>query len=176
MLVIAAALVVAACGADDGGEVATLETVPATTVTTLAPEDIDTELALLEFTACLRENGIDIADPVIGPDGLPSFSEPPDLSQVTSDDLANAQAACAEELRSVTLGFIGTDLTGLQDTLLEYARCMRENGYELADPDFSSIGQGFQGPFGEDVDLDDPDFIAADAECSYLIEDLGIGG
>ena len=51
--------------------------------------------------------------------------------------------ACGELLEGATLGFReGFDRTELEDTLVEYAACMRENGYDMPDPDFSGSGAG----------------------------------
>ena len=61
------------------------------------------------------------------------------------------------------------DTTGIEDTLLEYAQCMRSQGYDIPDPDFSS-GNGI-------IDLgsaDEEEFEAADAECRHLLSDLGL--
>lgn len=182
-LLVLFALLVVACGsdgADDGEAIATLEST--TTTESVQPVDAetgglenDTEAAFLAFTSCLRAEGIDVPDPTVDSEGNPQFTQPPDLSDITPDELNAALDACRDELEQVTLGFIGTDLTGLEDTLLEYAVCMRENGFDLPDPDLSfdlTGGDGFQGPFG-DVDFNDPDFIAADEQCASIVESLG---
>ena len=48
-------------------------------------------------------------------------------------------------LEGVTLGRQQRDLTEFQDTFLEFASCMRDNGYDMPDPDFSNFGQPGQG-------------------------------
>ena len=40
----------------------------------------------------------------------------------------------------VVLGLTTEDLAEREDELLAFAVCMRENGYEMPDPDFSSGG------------------------------------
>ena len=59
--------------------------------------------------------------------------------------------------------------SGIEDTLLEYAQCMRANGYDMPDPDFSSGGGSIDLGFAEG-----DEFEAADAECRHLLADLGI--
>ncbi len=54
--------------------------------------------------------------------------------------------------------------------MLEYARCMRDEGVDMPDPDFSQ-GGGFIG-MGGDVDPDDPDFRAADEVCRSILEEV----
>lgn len=152
--------------------------IDSTTTTTVAADQTvtnDAEVAMLAFTACLRAEGVDVPDPTVDAEGNPRFTQPPDLSDVTPDKLNAAVAACRDELDQVTLGFLGTDLTGIEDTLLEYAGCMRANGFDMPDPkldlDFGG-SDGFQGPFGE-IDFNDPDFVAADAVCAPIVENLG---
>jgi hypothetical protein len=88
-----------------------------------------------------------------------------------------AMGACQEHLEGVAIGRGGGDfdLTELQDTMVDYAACMRDNGYDMPDPDFSSFGpgggesgQGGGGPFGA-IDFDDPDFMSAQQECEDLL-------
>ena len=50
------------------------------------------------------------------------------------------------------------DLTELQDQLLSFAVCLREQGVDVDDPDFSALGGGGGAPaiFGDRFDPDDP--------------------
>jgi hypothetical protein len=56
------------------------------------------------------------------------------------------------------------------DSLLEYAGCMRENGFDMPDPDLSDggvvIDLGMSGP-------DDPAFAAADEVCREILAGFG---
>ncbi|MEE8456868.1 MAG: hypothetical protein V3S28_02360, partial [Acidimicrobiia bacterium] len=65
-----------------------------------------------------------------------------------------------------------------QDNFLEFAVCMRENGYDMPDPDFSNFGQPGQGGgqgrgqlFGGDLDRNDPAFQSAFAACEDIFSD-----
>ena len=186
MLLLVLTLVAAACGgaaADDG--VATLESAdtaaaPETTVANPATE-ADQEQAMLDFAACMRDNGVDIEDPTVDADGNVQFGRfggQIQAGEIDRDALDAAFVNCEEHLAGIALGRGGGDfdLTELEDTMVEYAACMRENGYEMADPDFSNFGpgggggdgQGGGGPFG-DVDFEDPDFIAAQEVCQDVL-------
>ena len=100
-------------------------------------------------------------------------------------DREAAQAAretCSGLLEGVTLGLGRGDFTEIQDRLLEFATCMRENGYDMPDPDFGNLqprgGEGdgqFTGPFGE-IDPEDPSFVAASEACSDVLSGFGQGG
>ena len=93
-------------------------------------------------------------------------------------DREAAQAAretCSGLLEGVTLGLGRGDFTEIQDRLLEFATCMRENGYDMPDPDFGNLqprgGEGdgqFTGPFGE-IDPEDPSFVVASEACSDVL-------
>lgn len=161
----------AGCGGSaDGriGEVATLETTPPVTASTTTTT-VDVEGAARDAVDCFREQGIDLPDPMLDANGNVAFNTDIDLSAYDSDDLSAAQQACADELNRVIMGFVGTDLTSFADALLEYAQCMRENGFDLPDPDFTDLAG--QGPFGG-IDQNDPDFVAADETCRSVLQGI----
>ncbi|MEE8330540.1 MAG: hypothetical protein V3R84_02120 [Acidimicrobiia bacterium] len=163
-------VVLAACGGDNDQGIASIDGTPATTASSAEP---DAEAALLEFTQCLRDQGLDIDDPQADADGNLVFTP----QNVDVDELLAARDDCSEYLSGVTLEAFGFDRTGLEDDLFEYAVCMRANGFDMPDPDLDNtlrrlLGQGDQnaegfagiGPFG-DIDIENPQFISADAVC-----------
>jgi hypothetical protein len=189
VLLLAIALVVTACGGDSEASsgVASLEatgTVAAENAAaggeTIASE-IDQEQAMLTFAACMRDNGVDIDDPTVDADGNVQFGAFRGVVQAGEIDRATMDAAmevCQEHLEGIALGRGGGDfdLTELEDTMVEYAACMRTNGYDMADPDFSNFGPGNGGEPGEgggrpfaDIDLNDPDFISAQEVCQDIL-------
>ncbi len=193
LLVIALVMVAAACGGSDdeaGDGVASLSgaaddeviavPLPADEVVELTQEE-----ALLAFTACLRDNGVDIEDPTVDAEGNVEFSfrrgAGPQDEGFDREAAGAAREACSDQLEGVTIGFRGLDTTELEDTFFEYAACMRDNDYEMNDPDFSNFGPGGGGgggggggPFGV-IDRDDPDFIAANEACSDILAGFGAG-
>jgi hypothetical protein len=108
----------------------------------------DEELAL-EFVACMRDNGIDFPDPQINPDGsivlLPGGPVASGVP-VGEPEFQAAAEACGSIVEGAS--FLPTnqiDVNELEDTLLAFAACVRENGVEINDPDLS---QGFPPPGG----------------------------
>ncbi|MCP3974277.1 MAG: hypothetical protein GY720_07275 [bacterium] len=182
------ALVATACGgsadADDG--VASLDgTVQLdgavdTTVSAMSEEE-----ALLAFTACLRDAGVDIDDPTVDSEGNLRIARPNtgagaaggDSNNFDRDVFRAAREQCGELLDGVALGFRDTDRTEIEDQLLEFAACVRDNGYQIDDPDFSGIpGQGGGGgPFGG-IDREDPAFVAAAEACQDTLPGFARGG
>jgi hypothetical protein len=166
-------LVASACssGAADGA-VASLDTDAGDTIVQSAEsESIPGEEAVLAFTACLRDEGLDIADPGVDAEGnlvAPSMhvvaAKTLDIPVVHS-----AFETCRGLLDNVAFGLSSEDLTGREDELLALAVCMRENGYDMPDPDFSGDGHGGAGPFGDAIDIDDPDFQTAAESCEGIV-------
>jgi hypothetical protein len=89
----------------------------------------------------------------------------------------DAMEACRDLLPEGTgqrEGMSAEDQAAFQDAMLEYAQCMRDEGIDMPDPDFSE-GGGFIG-MAEGIDPSDPDFQAADEVCRPLMEEVLPGG
>ncbi len=172
-LLLVLGLVTGACssGAEDGS-VASLGTDAGDTkVQSAETESIPGDEAVLAFAACLRDEGLDIDDPDIDAEGnlvAPSMhtiaAETLDIPAVHS-----AFDACRGFLDNVVFALSSEDLTGREDELLAFAICMRENGYDMPDPDFSGDGHSGAGPFGDAIDTDDPDFLTAVKSCEGIV-------
>jgi len=175
-LLLAFVLLAAACsGGNTNSGVASLEGEPQTEQTDRidadAPSDED---ALLAFTACLRDEGLDIEDPTVDANGNLQPPRPRDLQNVDREVGRAAFETCRDLLENVTFGLASEDFTEIQDNFLEFAVCMRENGYDMPDPDFSSFGTPGQGGgqvFGGDLDRDDPALQSAFAVCEDIFSD-----
>jgi len=187
ILVAVLALVAAACaGTDAGADVVSLdaqttvtEGTPDTTDTADAAQDGASGPATDEEAMCLRDNGIDIEDPTVDADGNLQVQPPRGFGSPGFDQDAALAALdeCEDLLEGVSLGFDDPGNTGLMDTLLAFASCMRDNGYDMDDPDLSSFSPGSGDgdgpePFG-DIDPDDPAFISASAVCGDILVNLG---
>lgn len=180
-LILTLGLIAGACSRDsDLPSIASLENDPANSPA--VSDDInassaqDSEAAMLAFTQCLREQGIDVGDPTIDADGnlqLPPIefdvSDPGELPDVS--ELEDLVAPCEEHLDGIVGSFDPGDTAQIEDMFLAYAACMRENGVDMPDPDFSSDGGVIDlGATGGD------EFEAADEACRPLLADLGIVG
>jgi hypothetical protein len=180
---VAFALLVAACGGSDGGGVASLETTE-TTASEVSPDAAAAsgEETLLEFAACMRDNGIDdFEDPTFGADGTPEFNlrGAGSGAEADRDEMRAAFEACQVHLEGLAFGPGSVDVTEVEDTLVDFAACMRDNGYDMPDPDLSNFGQGGGeggGLFGGQLDREDADFISALEECEHIFENLPFVG
>lgn len=168
------AFLLAACGGGGGGDdgVASLSGEDGdggTTSTTLSEED--QEEAMLDWTACMREQGIDMPDPQVDGNGRTSViiggsagvddddddategdgNAPPDRATFEA-----AQEECGEppmQGREIS----DEDREEMEAQGLEFAECIRDNGIEdFPDPDFSDQGPG-SGPATRVERFDDDD-------------------
>ena len=111
--------------------------------------------ALLDFAACMRENGVDMPDPqagggtVIIEAGLGDGTSPPSFE--ANDQFRLAEEACRSHLDA--LAAPGSDPerdAEMMESLLAYAECMRDNGVDMPDPEMSggmiSMTIGGDGP------------------------------
>lgn len=178
-------LVLAACGGDEAEDVGLASLESSSTVTTpdTVPSETSLEDALLELTACMRDEGIDIGDPTFNADGsvdMESAIRDPEIDP-QSEEFQGAMEACGDALDGVALAASGGqfDMTAIQDAMLDMAQCLRDQGFDVDDPDVNSFGPqpggsgqpgGFTGPFG--LDFNDPAVAEAMDVCS---EQVGFG-
>ena len=153
---------------------------------TATTEPIDQEEALLAFAACMRENGVDMPDPEVDENGgvmiqIGDGEQQP--GQGPPEGVEEAMDECGDLMPRgpVERDGEGFDPTEMQDEMLAFAQCMRDNGIDMPDPDFDedgrlegstesvedddgSGGPVLSGPFGT-LDLGDPATEAAFEEC-----------
>lgn len=173
------ALALTACGSDGKGGVATLEGDAAARAS--ASPSVTDEEALQAFAECMRDNGVeDFEDPQLDDQGRIMFGagsaagdgQPP--SDEDRDVMMAAMEACRDLLPQGTgdgpPAMSAEDQAAFQDAMLEYAQCMRDEGIDMPDPDFSA-GGGFIGA-AEGIDPGDPDYQAADEVCRSILEEV----
>jgi hypothetical protein len=181
------ALVPAGCGGSNPSDaIASLEGDAGETTTTSATgTTVDPQQAMLDFAQCMRDHGIDMADPTVDANGNLQMSRPSGGGQAGEFDPADREAmqaareACSQYLQGMAQQFQRPDNTEMQDLMLQYAACMREHGVDMPDPDFSSSDQGPGGRlgFGEgDFDPSDPTFQAANEACQSIFGANGMPG
>ncbi len=177
IVISAVVVLLAACSGDAGTQVASLEGAPADTVTVDddASDAQSDEDAILAFAACMRDNGFeDFEDPEIDAEGGIAFGFRGLVQdgEVDRDTVRTAMQTCRIHLEGLSLVGSDIDRTEIEDQMFEFAACMRDNGIDMPDPDFSGTpGEGGQGngPF-TDLDPDDPRFQEAMEACGDIFE------
>ncbi len=144
-----------------------------------APEPATQEDVFLMFAQCLRDEGLDVDDPDFsagrGPGGF--------LRGIDRDDPA-VQAAldtCRPLIESARPELSSEEQAELQDSLVAFTTCLRGQGLDVEDPDFSGGGLGGgpgRGGFLRGIDPEDPDTQAAIEHCRDEIPEFGgrLGG
>lgn len=175
---VVSALLLASCGGSDSdGGVASVDPAAASEASDASGDVTVTEEEMLAYTECLRDQGIEIGDPRVDANGNVGFGDI-DHSRI-GDPAFREQMQTAMETCGEPPGGAGhrggPDSTEFQDTVLEFAQCMRDNGYEdFPDPDFSDEAMAGGGIFG-DIDPDSPEFQEANEACADILADIGRG-
>lgn len=154
VLAMSMALVATACGSGNNAsaQVASLGSTPGTGTAPDTSSPVDTQDALLKYAACMRENGIDMADPTFDADGNPTgggFGQGSGIDP-QSAEFQTAQTACGDLLQGVTLGGRrgnGFNRDAIQNGLNDFTACLRDEGLDVDDITFGPPGGG-AGPNG----------------------------
>lgn len=172
------AAMVAACsqaGAAGDPGVASLQS-PGTTQPSPSAS-VDPQQAFLDYAKCMREHGIDMPDPQVDSgSGKVTMSIGSGSGPIDKDKMTTAQTACQHFIANARLGGDQKLSPEEQDKILAFARCMREHGVDMPDPDFSNGGGFVQvgGPGSKDtLDPGGEKFQAAQQACDSLLPGVG---
>jgi hypothetical protein len=135
------------------------------------------EEATLQFTDCMRDEGIDMPDIRIGADGRPLLGDVSRRVDIADPSFQDALSTCASILSEAG----ALDLTSdpelqavVQDQLQSFSECMRENGIrQFPDPVVGFTGQGSPYPLAE-LPFDAPQFADAVEICQQRIAFTGL--
>ncbi len=132
-----------------------------------ASADEDPQEAFLKFAECMRENGVQMDDPTFeGEKGEGPVKVELAGPEVNEEKFGKADKACRHLLKGAAGGQGPGKIDGeAQDAFLKFARCMREHGIDMPDPDPSHgalISRGEDGP-GETPEK----FREADKACKH---------
>jgi hypothetical protein len=124
---------------------------------------LDNEARMMALTECLRDEGIDVLDPVVDADGnveKPELAEGVNLKGV---DFGAAWEACEEHLKGFTWGKKEVDVSETVDQFVTLATCLREKGYDVDDSTAETLDQW---DFKRAINWKDPAAMADYEECS----------
>lgn len=113
---------------------------------------------LVEFTQCLRKNGVDVEDPKPG-------EELKDIASGLDDSERNEFRKASQKCKKYLPDEL-TEQTPEPDALLAWAKCMRKNGVDVPDP---KNGE----PDLTGVDRGSPEFQKAMETCGDKLEPSG---
>jgi hypothetical protein len=178
------ALVLAGCGGSSGGS----SSESSTSATSAGSETATAEgkgggmFAISEEAkACLKEKGLELPGFKGGKGGPPGGAEgempergeggpPGGFGGERSEKMKKAFEECGVEAPEFKGGPGGaggkpnTNSAAFKKQVNEYVACVRENGYELAEPNFSG-----EGPIFEKAESESAEFKKASAQCQELL-------
>ena len=174
------AVLLAACGAaNDESDLDGVASIKSEDPTSGDDGRIGFEQGLLQFTQCMRDQGIELPDIQIDADGQPILST--DVLEdvdTQSSEFSAAFLGCVPILAEASPVQIGSDpelQAVVQDTLRDFSQCMRENGVEaFPDPAPGYDGSGSPYPLTA-LDTSDADVDAAFEVCNDIISFPGVG-
>jgi hypothetical protein len=187
LALIVVALVLVGCGGSSGGS-STTET--STTASNSGSETATAEgkgggmfNISEEAKACLKEKGVELPGFKGGEGGPPSSAEKPEGGEMPkrgeggppaggfggegSEEMKKAFEECGVETPEFKGGAGGkpnTNSAAFKKQVNEYVACVRENGYELGEPNFSG-----EGPVFEKSESKSTEFKKASAQCQELL-------
>ena len=153
-------LSLAACGSDSN-DVASLGAVPTAVV---EDEVLDVEAEMMEFAECLRNEGMQITDPMVDSDGNIQMPELVDGASVSKKEWIAAYEVCGEIIKKITFEKKEVDRSEQVDQYLALAACMRDEGFDVEDPTAETLDI-WMGDLKTTVDWDDPDAEAVFDTC-----------
>ncbi len=128
-------------------------------------DDAAAEEGRLEMAECMREHGIDMPDPEPGQGMMMKKAGPDDGVNLDDPAAQEALEACEEEVDFKPPELTAGEQEQMQEDMLAFAQCMREQGVEMPDPevDGGKVTMRIGGPDGPE--LDEPAMEAAQEAC-----------
>ena len=175
---LAAALAVAGCGGDN-----------VDTSTGASPDNEQSfQDAMVSYSACMREHGVDTPDPTFDGKGasvIMSAAAPADSGGGAAfggpdDETFKAAAeACQSIMDAVEQSMpkpSAEEEAKMCDNALKFAQCMREHGVDMPDPTFDSTGKSSAIIKGEGDDSGPPVDVDKFNEAASACQAEGLGG
>ena len=98
--------------------------------------------AALKYAKCMREHGIDMPDTKPGRGGGIQLMAGPGTANNDTRKMDEAQQACRKYMESVRPPELSAEQEQrFKEQALEFARCMREHGIDMPDPQFGGDGR-----------------------------------
>lgn len=138
--------------------------------------------ATLNYARCMRANGVDMPDPKTDENGVTIESSGGgaglDGGGVPSSRVLDAERKCRKHMDGVKPPQLSPEQSRqFRQQALAHARCMRENGVDFPDPQFSEDGGVLiDGRSGSGLDPTSPTFKRADEKCRDLAGTPGGAG
>ena len=154
------ALTFAACSSDSND----VPSLAATPIPVVEDEILDVEVRMMEFAECLRNEGMQITDPMVDSDGNIQMPELVEGATASKEEWIEAYEVCGEIIENITFEKKEIDRSEQVDQYIELAACMRDEGFDVEDPTAETLDIWLT-DFKNVFDWDDPDAEAAIENC-----------
>lgn len=144
-----------------------------------SPEE-NREDAMLAFTECMREHGVDVDASEEGGNFRIAIGAPPGgaAEEGPDDETRAAMEACQDKMPKFGEDLTPEERAAMEDAMLEFAACMREHGVDLPDPGAGGFIQKFEEGSGNQkslgADPESEEFKAAQEACEDKLPDRGV--
>jgi len=165
ILLVAMSLLLVACSSSPD-DVPSLEVTPTAVV---EEQPLDDEAKVMAFVECMRDEDMQLKDPVVDADGN---VQPPEVVEgvtYTREEWAAPYAICGHYIEGISFGKESGDMSEQLDQMVALTTCLNEKGYKVDEPTTETIEQWLI-DFRVEYDWDDPDAAAAYEECSSTDE------
>jgi len=152
LLVLVTSLILTACGSDSND----VPSLAATPIPDVADEAIDNETLMLEFTECLRNEGMQITDPTVDSDGNIQKPELVEGATFNNEEWIAAYEVCGEIIENITFEKKEVDRSAQLEQYLEIAACMSEAGFDIGEPTAETLDT-WMSDLKNTFNWDDPD-------------------
>jgi hypothetical protein len=159
-MVAAIGLALAACGSDSND----VPSLAATPTRGPADEVLDVEARMMEFAECLRNEGMEIIDPMVDSDGNIQMPQLVEGATASKEEWVAVYEVCGEIIENITFERKEVDRSEQVDQYVELAACLRDEGFEVEDPTAETLDI-WMTDFKNMIDWNDPDVEAAFDEC-----------
>lgn len=183
---LAAGLLAAACGGPSEGAADGIASAGDGSVAKTAADKkkkADPQQAGLDFARCMREHGVDMPDPIAGEGGRIMIGPGPggdaggpSRAAAPPAGFEAAHKACGHFLEDLVGDGPGRMDPAEQDRALKFAKCMRDNGVDMPDPDFSGGGMSIAIAPGSGGGPDSEAFKTAQKACGSFFGPAGGAG
>lgn len=131
-------------------------------LTTASPPPTSSDLAAerAAFASCLRENG------VVLPESVPGGETARSAASFDPETLRRAMQTCLAAVPQFADKALGALTDADRQRLRDFVACLRVAGFDLPDPDFSSVGALLQGFATTSLDPTDPLLRTTIAKCA----------
>jgi len=160
VMVLVISLILTSCGSESND----VPSLAATPIPDTVDDIRDNEALMMEFTECLRNEGLEVVDPKVDADGNIEKPETVDGAMIPKVEWIAAWEVCGEIIENFTFEQKEVDRSAQLDQYVGLATCMQDAGFDIEEPTAETIDT-WMDDLKNTFDWDDPDAAEAINTC-----------